>query len=51
MLHPKVKEQVKIDSLIWMAEEKKKQLDKLVAKLRVMKLSPEQKEKIIKILR
>jgi len=51
MLHPKVKEQIKKDNLIWLVEQKKKQLDELIAKLRVMKLSKEEKEKLIKVLR
>ena len=50
MIHPDVKHQHKVDNLIWHAEQKKKQLDKIIAELRLMKLSPEQKQKVIELL-
>ena len=51
MLYSKVIPTCGRQELSWFALQKKKQLDELAAELRVMKLSPEQKEKLIKILR
>ena len=49
-VHPSVAVQSKIDTKIWHAEQKKKQLDKIIAELKLLELSPEQKEKVIKLL-
>lgn len=51
MLHEKVKNQIRIDSLIFRVERHKIQFDEIVAKLRDLDLSSEQKEKLINILR